>query len=602
MYELLTGNTPFDEYRLKRAAFDEIRRIIREEEPPKPSTRISTMGGTVTAVAAHRQADPLRLAQLLRGDLDWIVMKALDKDRTRRYDTATGLALDVERYLADEPVRGLSAITALPGAEICAAASRRGVGRLGRVLGAGGRVHRHDLGDDPRQRCGGRGREVGKADESALSDREAALATAKKSERMRSEELWQALVSQARSLRLSRRPGQRFESLDRLQQAAQLARALDLPRANFHEMRNAAIAALAVPDLYLSGPWHPWPADGIAVDFDEAQTLYARTDRAGGCSIRRVTDDAEIYRLPPLGWPAYPSLSQDGKFIVLTQFNRSVSISTAIHVWQLEGAAPRQILSEPKAQRAEFQGSRQIALGYKDGSIGLFELPTARQVGRLAPDTITQGIVTALHPTEPLVAACSYPDQLLQVRDVRTGKVLASMPQTDRPLSLAWHPDGRTLAVGCNLRRIRIYDRITWQVEQTLETENYPAWLAFDSKGDRLAVRDYEMNVELFCAASGERLMKSFSTCSACRFSRDRLRLAGGVQKGSWESGASLAGRNSARCSAANRCPRMGYASARRSIRTAGCASAPCRTPSASGIWRREANWALYRANGQTTS
>ena len=191
-----------------------------------------------------------------------------------------------------------------------------------------------------------------------------------------------------------------------------------------------------------------------------------------------------------------------------------------------------EILSEPKAQRAEFQGSRQIALGYKDGSIGLFELPTARQVGRLAPDTITQGIVTALHPTEPLVAACSYPDQLLQVRDVRTGKVLASMPQTDRPLSLAWHPDGRTLAVGCNLRRIRIYDRITWQVEQTLETENYPAWLAFDSKGDRLAVRDYEMNVELFCAASGERLMKSFSTCSACRFSRDRLRLAGGVQEG----------------------------------------------------------------------
>ena len=81
----------------------------------------------------------------------------------------------------------------------------------------------------------------------AISDREAALATAKKSERMRSEELWQALVAQARSLRLSRRPGQRFESLDRLQQAAQLARALDMPRANFHEMRNAAIAAWRCP-------------------------------------------------------------------------------------------------------------------------------------------------------------------------------------------------------------------------------------------------------------------------------------------------------------------------------------------------------------------
>src|SRR5580700_3449131 len=104
LYELLTGTTPFDKDRLRRAAFDEIRRIIREEEPPKPSTRISTLGDTRAAVAAHRHADPHRLSQLLRGDLDWIVMKALEKDRTRRYETASGLAMDVERHLADEPV------------------------------------------------------------------------------------------------------------------------------------------------------------------------------------------------------------------------------------------------------------------------------------------------------------------------------------------------------------------------------------------------------------------------------------------------------------------------------------------------------------------
>jgi eukaryotic-like serine/threonine-protein kinase len=104
LYELLTGNTPFDRARLQRAAFDEIRRIIREEEPPKPSLRISTLGDTRTAVAAHRQADPHRLSQLLRGDLDWIVMKALEKDRTRRYETANNFAADVLRYLSDEPV------------------------------------------------------------------------------------------------------------------------------------------------------------------------------------------------------------------------------------------------------------------------------------------------------------------------------------------------------------------------------------------------------------------------------------------------------------------------------------------------------------------
>jgi eukaryotic-like serine/threonine-protein kinase len=104
LYELLTGTTPFDRQRLHKAAYDEIRRIIREEMPLRPSARISTLGQRRTVVAAHRQADPVRLSQLMRGDLDWIVMKSLEKDRTRRYETATGLAADVRRYLQNEPV------------------------------------------------------------------------------------------------------------------------------------------------------------------------------------------------------------------------------------------------------------------------------------------------------------------------------------------------------------------------------------------------------------------------------------------------------------------------------------------------------------------
>ena len=104
LYELLTGTTPFDKDRLFQAAYDEIRRIIREEEPVKPSTRVSTLGGRATAISAHRQMDPKRLSALLRGDLDWIVMKALEKDRTRRYATAKDFADDVEHYLTDRPV------------------------------------------------------------------------------------------------------------------------------------------------------------------------------------------------------------------------------------------------------------------------------------------------------------------------------------------------------------------------------------------------------------------------------------------------------------------------------------------------------------------
>jgi WD40 repeat protein/serine/threonine protein kinase len=104
LYELLTGSTPFDKERLRTAGFDEIRRIIREEEPAKPSTRISTLGQAAATASDNRKSDPHRLSKLFRGELDWIVMKALEKDRNRRYESASALAADVQRYLHDEPV------------------------------------------------------------------------------------------------------------------------------------------------------------------------------------------------------------------------------------------------------------------------------------------------------------------------------------------------------------------------------------------------------------------------------------------------------------------------------------------------------------------
>jgi eukaryotic-like serine/threonine-protein kinase len=123
LYELLTGTTPFEKERFKQAAYDEIRRIIREEEPPKPSTRLSELGksgeangtgsktrrggttSSLASVSALRQTEPAKLTKVMRRELDWIVMKALDKDRNRRYETANGFAQDVQHYLADEPVQ-----------------------------------------------------------------------------------------------------------------------------------------------------------------------------------------------------------------------------------------------------------------------------------------------------------------------------------------------------------------------------------------------------------------------------------------------------------------------------------------------------------------
>ena len=104
LYELLTGNTPFDKQRFHAVAFDEMLRIIREEDPLKPSAKLSSVEG-LPSIAANRSAEPVRLTRKVQGELDWIVMKALDKDRTRRYETADGLALDLQRYLNDEHVQ-----------------------------------------------------------------------------------------------------------------------------------------------------------------------------------------------------------------------------------------------------------------------------------------------------------------------------------------------------------------------------------------------------------------------------------------------------------------------------------------------------------------
>ena len=104
LYELLTDTTPFDPRQLRESAYTEVQRIIREVEPPKPSTRLSTMGTGLQALAARMGTDPRKLNQLIAGELDWIVMKCLEKDRSRRYETANGLAQDVQRYLDDEPV------------------------------------------------------------------------------------------------------------------------------------------------------------------------------------------------------------------------------------------------------------------------------------------------------------------------------------------------------------------------------------------------------------------------------------------------------------------------------------------------------------------
>jgi serine/threonine protein kinase/WD40 repeat protein len=523
LYELLTGNTPLTHKRMKEAAYAEILRMIKEEEPPRPSKRLSDSGKALASISARRQTEPAKLTRLVRGELDWIVMKTLEKDRNRRYETASAIAADVQRYLADEPVQACPPSASYRMRKFVRrhkgpvlAASLLIVALVGGIIGTTwGMLRATDA-------------EAVAVNET--TQKETALLASRQSEREKSVQLWRALVAQARANRLSRRAGQRFESLETLRRATQLARALKLPAESFHELRNAVIATLAVPDLYPGGPSNPYPADSSGFDFDAALARYARTDREGNCSIRRVANDTEIHRLPGPGGSGPPCLSRDGRFVGLHHWSKGLD------VWKLDEEPARRILSEKSVQLFDFRhDGQQVAVAYNDGAIALFELPSGRQTSRLqpAPPVIYQ-VGIALHPTEPLVAVHSYAGPVVQVRDVQTGKVLASLPQPARPLSAAWHPDGRTLAIGYERHYIRLYDRTTWQAYRTLETGGAVTKIEFDSAGGRLAMLGgWGGFVELFDVGTGQKLMASLpGTWGACRFSRDGLHLAGGLQGG----------------------------------------------------------------------
>jgi WD40 repeat protein len=171
-------------------------------------------------------------------------------------------------------------------------------------------------------------------------------------------------------------------------------------------------------------------------------------------------------------------------------------------------------------------------VAYDDGAVRVFQLPSGRQLGHLAPDSLTQEIGVVLHPTEPLVAVWSYYGTVVQIRNFETGSMLDSLPQTNRVLSLAWHPRGHALAVGFDGHPIQLYDRTTWQVYRTLKTDQSVTTMAFNHAGDKLVCTGWQGHLELFDTGTGRELTAIPSMRSSFRFSQDDLRLASAVHDG----------------------------------------------------------------------
>jgi serine/threonine protein kinase/WD40 repeat protein len=513
LYELLTGTTPLQKKNFEQAAFDEMLRIIREEEPPRPSTRLSTTKELPT-IAANRGLEAKKLSGLVRGELDWIVMKALEKDRNRRYETANGFARDIQRYLADEPVwacppsvsyrfrKFVRRNTVLFTTALVVAATLlvAVVGVTWKWFDAEQARQQEELAKERAE--GARTRAEGAEQEAFQAERKARLREA------------EALLGQARGTRLSRRPGQRFEALAALKKAAAIGRELKQPPAFFDRLRNEAIAALALPDVYLAREFGHVPPGKAAVALSDDFELYVQTTEKGDCTVHRVADGSEVARLPKLGEFAHADFGPGRTLAV------HVPSTHHFQLWDVSSGVPARRWEANSVHSWTFhRDGHSLALAHLDDGISVHAVATGKLLHRLP--ALEAAYVHLLHlrfhPTEPLIAAFSYTRRTFVVRDLQTGAVVAS-DDSDWPVGNGrgdWSPDGRTLLVPeAEGTKIQEY---AFDLEppklRKLRTHHSPYQgnpsLTFDPTGERFVTRGWSGTVHLFDAGSGYFLLKT---------------------------------------------------------------------------------------------
>ncbi len=459
LYELLTGKTPFDAEALLRSGLDEIRRTIRDEEPKKPSNRLHGLTQPdLTTAAQARHTDGHKLIQTVRGDLDWIVMKCLEKDRSRRYGTANGLARDVERHLNCEPVAARP-----PGwwYEFQKTVRRHKIGFAATAavilaLAVGLGISTWTLAKE---------RETRKRAEAA--------------EQESRQQLCSALLEQARATLRSGELGQRVRALDALRRAAAIANAAGI--SNSAELRREVLAALALPDLRFE---RDLPVgDAIRARLDPAFERFAAFRGPGPVEVHSVSDNRVLVSLPAsTDRPAHSGRwSSDGRFLAVHRDENSDGHRQTVEVWDVphpdaEGKDHRETRDarEDESAATAHTGTRRadaqpvlvvpdvrwhavsfhphlprVMAGRQGGIATIQDLAEKREVARfkLVPEVIDLGFSP---DGERFAALClSGRNATVSVHDAMTGTVIASNQFSDFNLRavMAWHPHGAWIAI-----------------------------------------------------------------------------------------------------------------------------------------------------------
>src|SRR5260221_9025728 len=349
--------------------------------------------------------------------------------------------------------------------------------------------------------------------EAKRRDREAAQA--KPAEKDARDRLWEAYLAQAQASRWSGRAGRRFESLEAIRKAAQIRPSI--------ELRNEAIACMALPDMRTAREWNGCPPGTTLVAFDHKYERYARADEHGNVSLRRIEDDTEVASFAGSGAPANGTMrfSPDDRFLAVAHGTDILRLE----VWDL---SKNEVVLHPegRCRTCEFSpDSRLLAFAEHHGPIHLYDLASGKVLKSFEQGPLPYTL--RFHPKGHQLAVSSHASPFVEIRDVETGAVLQSFKHHASVLGLAWNPDGTVLAAACGDANIHVWD-VARGKEQTVLSghQGVVVQVFFNHRGDLLASVGWDGALRLWDALNGHLLVSKPVRAGGFEFSPDDRWLA----------------------------------------------------------------------------
>jgi WD40 repeat protein len=283
------------------------------------------------------------------------------------------------------------------------------------------------------------------------------------------------------------------------------------------------MACLAMPDLKIDHRWEGWLSDTNGIAFDSEYRRYARHARDGTISVRDLKTDRELTRIagaPPSGLDRRVHLRFSPRDRYLSVYHRDRDANRSLDVWEIAGGSVIRLRLADAAAQCEFDPEEQLAwVAVGDGSLLCYDIPSGTVAKRLAPGIIPYQI--ALRPGGKMLAVSGNETPVMEIRDTVSGKVVKTLEHNSGVESIAWSPDGQTLAVSCLDTKIHRFWAENWQSQPTLDGHQWAAAsIAFSHSGDLLVSLGFDRVLKLWDPVRGKCLL-SLNNPNIAGFSRD---------------------------------------------------------------------------------